>query len=74
MTIETASLILSVLGFYFAAGILFSLGFVFFGAAKIDPAAKGMPIRVRFLILPGCMLLWPLMAVKWLRQKEPPIS
>jgi len=74
MSIELANMIVAGLGIYLAIGAVFALGFVFFGAGKIDPAAKTMPIRARLLILPGAMGLWPVMAMKWLRQKEPPLS
>lgn len=69
------TLVLS-LGIYFALGLLVGLVFMFGGAGRIDPAAKGkgLPIRVRLLILPGIIGLWPLMLTKLLTQKEPPVS
>ncbi|MEL7128946.1 MAG: hypothetical protein AAGK23_05315 [Pseudomonadota bacterium] len=74
MSLETASWIMTGLGLYLGIGLLFGLPFVSFGASKIDPAAKDMPLQARLIILPGTMLLWPLMAIKWASQKEPPIS
>jgi sulfite exporter TauE/SafE len=74
MSVELASIIAQAFGLYFAIGALFALLFVFFGAQKIDPAAKTMPVRARLLILPGTIGLWPLMALKWLRQTEPPLT
>jgi len=74
MSIATAGIIVSAFGLYFAIGFVFALAFVTFGAQKIDPAAQGMPLRARLLILPGVMALWPLMAFKWLRQTEPPLT
>lgn len=74
MTIELANLIVSSFGIYFAIGALFSLFFVIFGASKIDPAAKGMPLQARAIIFPGVMGLWPLMLMKLLIQREPPIK
>ena len=64
------------LGLYFGLGLLVGMIYMFGGAGRIDPAAKGkgLPVRVRFMILPGIIGLWPLMLAKLLRQKEPPIS
>lgn len=71
-----ANLIVSALGLYAAIGFLIGLVFVFGGAGRIDPAArgKGMPVRARCLILPGIIGLWPLMLAKLFGQTEPPIS
>ncbi|MEL6830058.1 MAG: hypothetical protein AAFO63_07970 [Pseudomonadota bacterium] len=76
MTVETATMLVQLLGLYLLAGLLVGILYVFGGAGRIDPAAKGkgMPWRVRFLILPGIVGLWPLMLSKLLRQKEPPVS
>lgn len=74
MSIETANLVLMSIGIYIGIGVLFGLAFISFGAGKIDPAAKTMPLRARLLILPGVAALWPLMLVKWFTQKEPPVS
>jgi hypothetical protein len=74
MTIGLASLILTVLGVYMAVGLIFGVAFIILGASKIDTASIKMPIRVRLLILPGVMLLWPLMMAKWITRKGPPIS
>ena len=74
MSLELANMLVLGLGSYAAIGLLFGLAFGFFGAGKIDPAAKTMPIGARLIILPATMLLWPLMAVKWVTQKEPPLQ
>lgn len=64
------------LGIYAAIGLFVGLIYMFGGAGRIDPAAKGkgLPFRVRLLILPGIAGLWPLMLTKLFTQKEPPIS
>ncbi|MEM6535370.1 MAG: hypothetical protein AAF613_06995 [Pseudomonadota bacterium] len=76
MSLASANAIVSMLGLYFAAGLGVGLIYMFGGAGKIDPAAKGkgLPWRVRLLILPGIIGLWPLMLSKLFRQKEPPVS
>lgn len=76
MSEAAAEMLVLSLGVYFALGLLVSLIFMFGGAGRIDPAAKGsgLPWRVRLLILPGIIGLWPLMLVKLVTQKEPPVS
>lgn len=76
MSLEAAGMLVQLMGFYLLAGLLVGLIYMFGGAGRIDPAAKGkgMPWRVRLLVLRGIIGLWPLMLSKLLRQKEPPIS
>ena len=76
MSETAANLLVSGLGIYAAIGLLIALAYLFGGAGRIDPSAKGrgMPIRVRLMILPGIIGLWPLMLSKLFAQKEPPIS
>lgn len=76
MSEKTAEFIVLGLGLYLAIGLLVALVYMFGGAGRIDPAAKGkgLPIRVRLLILPGLIGLWPLMLTKLFTQKEPPVS
>ncbi|MEM9054382.1 MAG: hypothetical protein AAGB16_03570 [Pseudomonadota bacterium] len=76
MSEQTAELIVLALGLYAVIGLLVGLSYMFGGAGRIDPAAKGkgLPWRVRLLILPGLIGLWPLMLTKLFTQKEPPVS
>ncbi len=76
MSESTAEVIVLALGLYALIGALVGLVYVFGGAGRIDPAAKGkgLPVRVRLLVLPGIAGLWPLMLAKLFVQKEPPIS
>ena len=66
--------LLLALGAYLAIGAGFAVFFATWGAQAIDPAAKGMPIAARLLILPGAMGLWPVLLVKWLRRQSPPLA
>ncbi|MEM9669272.1 MAG: hypothetical protein AAF950_10140 [Pseudomonadota bacterium] len=72
MSVAVGEFIVLCLGLYFGVGLLFATTFVTFGVSKIDPAARGMPLKARLIVLPGVMLLWPLMGYKWLTQTEPP--
>ena len=76
MSEAAAELLVLVLGVYVLIGLLVGLIYMFGGAGRIDPAAKGkgLPFRVRLQILPGVMGLWPIMLTKLFMQKEPPVS
>ena len=76
MSERLANIIVTGFGIYLLIGLLVGLAYMFGGAGKIDSAAKGkgLPLRVRLLILPGIIGLWPIMLTKLLTQTEPPIS
>lgn len=76
MSERAAELLVLGLGIYAAIGVIVGLIYVFGGAGRIDPAAKGkgLPFRVRLMILPGIAGLWPVMLTKLLTQTEPPVS
>ena len=74
MSIETAQSVVMSMAIYFAIGLLVGIIYAVRGAGMIDPAAKGMPLQARLIIVPGVTLLWPIMLVKLFTQKEPPIS
>ncbi|MEL6257466.1 MAG: hypothetical protein AAFQ67_00220 [Pseudomonadota bacterium] len=74
MSVEAAGYLVAAIGLYLGLGLVFGLIFVFALVKRIDPAADPMPIQARLFILPGVTLLWPLMLVKTVAQKEPPIS
>ena len=71
---DWASGLLLVLTAYIGVGAVFALGFAFWGVARIDPAAHGMPIAARLLILPGAAALWPLLFWKCVLRQPPPAS
>jgi len=64
-----AELVVLVAGGYLLAGLLFGLAFVTRGVTRIDPAARGSSAAFRLLILPGSVVLWPLLAAKWARHE-----
>jgi hypothetical protein len=51
---------------YLIAGILFSIWFVTKGVDKIDESSHGSTTGFRLIILPGTVLLWPLLFKKLL--------
>jgi hypothetical protein len=74
MSVETAQAIAATLAGYLVLGLAFALAFVSRGVAAIDPAARGMPLLARLLVVPGAAALWPLLLWKWLTHKSPPES
>jgi hypothetical protein len=51
---------------YCGAGFVVALIFVLYGIDRIDPAAKGA-YAVRPLLMPGAVILWPLVMVRWIQ-------
>jgi hypothetical protein len=52
---------------YITCGLMFGVAFVAIGVGRLDDAARGTSITFRLLILPGTMVFWPLLAVRWLK-------
>ena len=50
---------------YAVCGALIAAGFLLFGLDRIDPAARGA-YWFRALLLPGLILLWPLVVWRWI--------
>ena len=68
-----AEIFLTAAGVYLLCGILFAIPFVLVGVARIDPHAAHGSWGFRILITPGTILLWPLLAGRWVRGvKAPP--
>lgn len=60
---------------YVLIGALFAAPFAFHWVRRLDPVAAQGTIGFRLLILPGAILLWPLLARRLLRGGgEPPVS
>ncbi|MBI4910777.1 MAG: hypothetical protein HY820_44600 [Acidobacteria bacterium] len=52
---------------YAIIGAVFAVAFLIGGVNRLDPAAKASGLAFRVIVFPGCVALWPLLAVKWLR-------
>ncbi len=65
MTQGLAELLAGIAGLYFGAGACFALPFVLRGIGRIDPLATGSPWTFRLLIVPGTMVFWPLLLLRW---------
>lgn len=51
---------------YVAGGAIFASWFVYAGANRMDPAARGSSIGFRVLIFPGAVGLWPYLLARLL--------
>jgi hypothetical protein len=56
---------------YGMIGFVFSVPFAFRGVDQIDPVAKNGSLGFRMLIIPGCLLFWPLLLWCWWFRKVP---
>jgi VIT1/CCC1 family predicted Fe2+/Mn2+ transporter len=54
------------IGVYLAIGVMVALGFVILGVTRVDHAAKGA-YAFRALLVPGIVMLWPYIGLRWLR-------
>ena len=63
--------VLLLLGVYALAGGIFAVPFVLFGVSSIDPAASRGTLGFKVMILPGCILFWPWLLVRWIRRTQP---
>jgi len=59
-------LILYALIVYLLGGILFALLFITRLIHKVDKGSIGAPWSFRLIIFPGCVILWPLLLMKYL--------
>ena len=57
---------------YLARGLLFAVAFAARGVDSLDPAASESTRGFRILIVPGAMILWPLLLRRWLRGSPQP--
>jgi hypothetical protein len=59
-----AQFIVQAVTVYAALGGVLALAFLLWGIDRIDPAAEGA-YAFRALLLPGAILLWPVVALRW---------
>lgn len=58
---------LVIITIYLLAGVIFSLVFVTKGIKQIDEGTHGTGIGFRLIILPGCIIFWPVLLKKWIK-------
>lgn len=65
MTHPLASLLVGLFTGYASLGLLFGAAFVWRGVDAVDPMARGASWGFRLLVLPGSVVFWPLLLVRW---------
>ena len=48
-------------------GVLFVIPFLKKGLTKVDEGAHGSTIGFKIIIIPGVIVLWPLLLSKWMK-------
>ncbi len=66
MEIGTAQKLIYGAGLYGAIGLVVGIAFLILGVAKHDPMAKGLSLATRLILMPGMIMLWPIMIDIWL--------
>src|SRR4051794_17017330 len=61
---DVAQFIVQAVTVYAAIGGVLAMAFLLWGIDRIDPAAAGA-YAFRALLLPGAVLLWPVVALRW---------
>lgn len=59
--------LLVALAAYASLGLVASVWLLTLGLVRTDPALASSPRRVRLILLPGCVALWPLLLVHTIR-------
>lgn len=59
--------LLVALAAYAALGLVASAWLLTLGLVRTDPSLASSPGRVRLILLPGCVALWPLLLVRTVR-------
>lgn len=65
MTPSLAELLVGLLTLYALAGAVFAVPFAVRGVTRVDPLGAGSPWSFRLLILPGTVVFWPLLLLRW---------
>jgi hypothetical protein len=64
MSESTAQFLVTALGLYASAGVLFAVPFTWWLAGRLDPAARHGTWGFRVLALPGAAAFWPYLLVR----------
>lgn len=50
---------------YLISGLIFSVSFIIWGLTSVDSHAKNTGLIFKILIIPGLVVLWPIIVLKW---------
>jgi len=65
-------IILIIVAVYLLVGVLFVIPFLIKGLNKIDEGAHGSTVGFKIIIIPGVIVLWPVLLSKWMRRPPSP--
>jgi hypothetical protein len=65
-----AAALFSAFAFYIAIGIAVGIAFVLFGVTRALPHPTPVSAGARIVLLPGSVLLWPLVLRRWLKSRS----
>ena len=60
-------ILLIIVAVYLVVGVLFVIPFLMKGLTKVDEGAQGSTIGFKIIIIPGVIVLWPLLLSKWMK-------
>ncbi|HEX5171457.1 MAG TPA: hypothetical protein VFW11_19905 [Cyclobacteriaceae bacterium] len=63
-------LVLDAIGLYLIGGVLFAIPFLFRWIVFVDESAGGTSWLFRLLLLPGCIVLWPVLLRKYIKARK----
>ena len=72
MIVTIANVLVLLFLVYAGFGLVFAFPFVFRGVNRIDRVALGSTWGFRLIILPGVVVLWPLLLRRWVADDPPP--
>ena len=61
-------ILLTIVAIYLVLGVLFLIPFLMKGLNKIDEGAHGSTIGFKIIIIPGVIVLWPVLLSKWMKK------
>jgi flagellar basal body-associated protein FliL len=64
------NIILVIATVYLLCGVVFTAVFLFRGLQKMDEGTHGATVGFKIIIIPGCIVLWPVLLRKWLALKK----
>ena len=67
-----ATALVNAVTLYLAAGAVLAPAIAWVGVRRLDPAAARATRGFKLLILPGIVLFWPLLLVRWIRGDTAP--
>jgi len=61
------NIILVIITIYLLTGVLFSIVFLSKGIQQVDEGSHETRMGFRLIILPGCIIFWPVLLKKWMK-------